>query len=61
MDKNNEWMLDVLDDLRSFCTRNGMDGAAVKIAETSNFLAQELNLKYEASGPRSGQNNQALM
>ncbi len=61
MTTNNEWMLDVLDDLQAFCTKNGMDSAAVKIAETSNFLAEELNLKYEVSECQSEQKNHALM
>ena len=61
MTKNTEWILDVLDDLQAFCTKNGMDSAAVKIAETRSFLGEELNLKCEMSECRSGQNNHVLM
>jgi len=36
------WMNDVLNDLQSFCTKNGLDTVAQKLEETNKFINREL-------------------
>ncbi len=43
MTGKNEWIVDVLQDLKSFCASNGLDDVARRLDETSDYVAKELD------------------
>ncbi len=46
----NDWILDVLSDLKAFATRNGYEALTEKLEETVLVAATEIS-SSEASGP----------
>ena len=46
-----QWILDVLQDLRSFATRNGLNGLAEQLGDTALVAAAEITRTFEETGP----------
>ncbi len=53
--KVNDWILDVLDDLRSFARQNGMPALAQELDQAVDVACREIGATIRVSSPEFGQ------